>query len=244
MKRRRTRSEYGYNLVEMLIAMAMLGTVLLSVLTLFYFGRGNVYSGKQMTSAVSIGNDVMEDLSPLTVTQLEAALNFELDGGTPTALVTNTVNGVAYANSILRTTDAVGADSAPPDFLDTWSAMIQGATNSWTLSTAYAVGTVVAPDTATGLLYKATTAGISGPTPPTFPTAAGSTVSDNTVVWTAINPGADRLQNGSVNVVVTPDLATRLLRVRVIVAYQQETKGAFGSRRREVVLETVKIRHN
>lgn len=243
MRKRERSTERGFNLVEMLIAMSLLGTVLLSVIALFYMGRGNVYSGKQMTSAVSVANEALEDLSPLTVLQLETSFNFELDGGTPTPLVSNTVNGVTYANSILRSTDDVTTDSTPPDFLDSWNALIQGATTSWSPSTAYAVGTVVAPDTVTGLLYRCTTAGTSGATAPTWPTIQGNTVSDNGLVWTAVNQGADRIQNGSVDLVITPDLAGRLIKLRVIVSYQQEGKGAFGSRRREVVAETVKIRH-
>jgi prepilin-type N-terminal cleavage/methylation domain-containing protein len=60
------RTERGYNLVELLVAIAVLGVVLMSVLSLFLWGRKNVYSGKQMTTAIAIGTRVMEDLAPLT----------------------------------------------------------------------------------------------------------------------------------------------------------------------------------
>ena len=62
-------------------------------------------------------------------------------------------------------------------------------------------------------------------------------------MWTAVNPGGDRIQNGSVDLIITPEQAGRLIKLRVIVSYQQAGKGSFGSRRREVVAETVKIRH-
>jgi prepilin-type N-terminal cleavage/methylation domain-containing protein len=53
----------GYSLVEVLIALAITSIVLLTVLTLFYMGRRNVYSGKQMTLASSVGTRMLEDLS-------------------------------------------------------------------------------------------------------------------------------------------------------------------------------------
>ena len=59
----RRRSQRGFNLVEVLIAIALLGTVLMTILTLFYMGRRNVYSGKQTSVAVSIASHAMEDLS-------------------------------------------------------------------------------------------------------------------------------------------------------------------------------------
>ena len=57
------RRSAGYNLVEVLIATAIMGVVSLSIFTLFFMGRSNVYSGKQMTQAVAIGTRVMEDIS-------------------------------------------------------------------------------------------------------------------------------------------------------------------------------------
>ena len=51
MKKRQS----GYSLVEVLVAIAITAVVLLTVITLFYMGRRNVYSGKQTTQAVSIG---------------------------------------------------------------------------------------------------------------------------------------------------------------------------------------------
>ena len=42
--RARLRSEAGFNLIEVLIAMALLSTVLLSIVTLFFMGRSLVLS--------------------------------------------------------------------------------------------------------------------------------------------------------------------------------------------------------
>lgn len=89
----------GYNLIEVLIATALLGVVILSIVTLFFMGRSNVYSGKQMTRAVSVGTRVLEDLSVMNSSDLQSSLALT-DG----AVGTNTwVDGVSYPNSILVT---------------------------------------------------------------------------------------------------------------------------------------------
>ena len=56
--------------------------------------------------------------------------------------------------------------------------------SAWAASTAYSLGAKVRPTTANGNVYECTTAGTSGTTEPTWPTAEGGTVTDNTVVWT------------------------------------------------------------
>lgn len=51
--------------------------------------------------------------------------------------------------------------------------------------TDYAINTQVRPKKATGLQYKATTGGHSATNEPRWPTTAGATVVDGSVVWTA-----------------------------------------------------------
>lgn len=58
-------------------------------------------------------------------------------------------------------------------------------TDNWAATTAYAVGDLFGPDVTTGLYFEVTTAGTSGGSAPTWPTAAGETVTDGSVVWTA-----------------------------------------------------------
>src|SRR2546428_3873467 len=96
----KTRTQSGYSLVEVLIALAITSIVLLTVVTLFYMGRRNVYSGKQMTYAVSVGTRMLEDLSNWVSSDVLS--NFNIDDTTATATVT--VNGVTYASSLLRDT--------------------------------------------------------------------------------------------------------------------------------------------
>ena len=71
MKRQR-----GYSLIEVLIALAITSVVLLTVVTLFYMGRRNVYSGKQMTYAVSVGTRALEDVSQFTL--FDVLTNFNI----------------------------------------------------------------------------------------------------------------------------------------------------------------------
>lgn len=60
--------------------------------------------------------------------------------------------------------------------------------NSWSVqranSFAYALGDVVRPAAANGFLYRATTAGTTAGTVPTYPTVIGQTVVDGGVTWT------------------------------------------------------------
>lgn len=59
--------------------------------------------------------------------------------------------------------------------------------DDWVASTAYALGDVVIPTTPDGYRYECTTAGTSDSTEPSWPGAGiGSTVADNTVVWTLV----------------------------------------------------------
>lgn len=99
----RARGQRGFNLPEVLIAMAVLGTVILSIITLFYLGRANVYSGKQMTRAASVTVHANEDLNPLGATDLMNAFNIT----STTAMSTSpAIAGATYANSIVRSTSA------------------------------------------------------------------------------------------------------------------------------------------
>ena len=53
-------------------------------------------------------------------------------------------------------------------------------------TTAYALNAYVLPAAPNGFVYKATTAGTSSGTVPTYPTTIGGTVTDGTVVWTCV----------------------------------------------------------
>jgi prepilin-type N-terminal cleavage/methylation domain-containing protein len=140
MASRKTNRQAGYNLVEVLIAMALMAVVLLGIMTLFVLGRGNIYSGKQMTHLVSVGTRAMEDISAMNVDDLYA--NFNIPDGTaiPSTITVNpsSMPESAYTNSILRSTASVttaGVCGATPTivfandpkfYLRNWWCQLQG----------------------------------------------------------------------------------------------------------------------
>ena len=66
---------------------------------------------------------------------------------------------------------------------------------AWAASTAFSVGDVRRATTAqaSGLFFRCTTAGTSASSEPSWPTDIGSTVTDNTCVWTAISSAYEEL---------------------------------------------------
>jgi prepilin-type N-terminal cleavage/methylation domain-containing protein len=122
----RHHSEHGFNLVEVLIAMALLGTVLMTILTLFYMGRRNVYSGKQASVAVSVATHAMEDLSSrskadvLTAFKASTAALGPVDVDLTTAMATD-----SYTASIGRVStiadDINPTKNDPLGLLKKWS---------------------------------------------------------------------------------------------------------------------------
>ena len=60
---------------------------------------------------------------------------------------------------------------------------------AWAASTAFSLGDVRRATTAqaSGLVFKCSTAGTSGGSEPAWPTDIASTVTDNSVVWTAVS---------------------------------------------------------
>lgn len=56
--------------------------------------------------------------------------------------------------------------------------------SAWAATTAYSLGDAARPTTRNGFVYEVTTAGTSAGSEPTWPTTAGNTVTDDSVVWT------------------------------------------------------------
>jgi type II secretory pathway pseudopilin PulG len=111
----------GYSLVEVLVAVAMMGVVLLSIVTLFFAGRRNVYNGKQMSAANAVATRVLEDLSLMSATDI--ITDFGLTD--TTTLASNSVGGVSYAGSVLRDTKGtVNGTTDPSGYLGRWQALV------------------------------------------------------------------------------------------------------------------------
>jgi len=66
---------------------------------------------------------------------------------------------------------------------------------AWAASTAFSVGDIrrATTEQASGLFFRCTTAGTSAATEPSWPTDIGSTITDNTCVWTAIASAYEEL---------------------------------------------------
>jgi prepilin-type N-terminal cleavage/methylation domain-containing protein len=101
----KNQHQRGYNLIELLVAIAILGVVLLSILSLFVWGRKNVYSGKQMTTAIAIGTRVMEDLQPLTKEDIYEGL-FQITEDSTGANIKFGNPQRDYTNAAIRSTKA------------------------------------------------------------------------------------------------------------------------------------------
>jgi prepilin-type N-terminal cleavage/methylation domain-containing protein len=119
---RRRQNQSGYSLIEVLIAVAILGVVLLSIVTLFFMGRSNVYSGKQMTEGVAVGTHVMEDISQMTMSDMYTAFN--ITGTTVLGNVdvdtTRALPNDLYTGSIIRQTSSISSGTDPGGYLTRW----------------------------------------------------------------------------------------------------------------------------
>lgn len=104
--------QQGYSLIEVIIAMGILSSVLLGVITLFFLARRNVYSGKQMTHAISVGTRIMEDLSSMSVTNVYANFNVASSATLGTVTVQpSSLSDSSYDGSVLRSTTSVASGS-------------------------------------------------------------------------------------------------------------------------------------
>jgi prepilin-type N-terminal cleavage/methylation domain-containing protein len=132
----RKSSSAGFNLVEVLIAVAILGVVAISIFTLFVMGRRNIYSGKQTSQAIIVGTQVLEDLAPLNKEMIYSGA-FGLAGtNTGSAFTMPRVSGVtamAFANSRIRSTNAtiiasppadISTENTPPGLITRWTAAL------------------------------------------------------------------------------------------------------------------------
>ncbi len=165
--------QHGYSLIEVLIAMAITSVVLLTVITLFYMGRRNVYSGKQMTAAAAMGTQIMEDLSTMTAQDL--GTNFNMDDSTTLGTVTlqNVVGAsggqISFDNSIGRDSSActvatsplytiTNCGNDPNGFMAKWLRTLIPQANKTSVMTNPLIGIVFTPRNPTIVSQKFTTA--------------------------------------------------------------------------------------
>lgn len=107
---RTAEHENGYSLIEVIVATAILAMVLLSVMTLFFLGRRNVYSGRQQSRANAVAVRALEDFSYLTASEVLGQLG--LDDNSPAA------GGACGCVTIKNT------DSTAPAFVNNWDSYV------------------------------------------------------------------------------------------------------------------------
>jgi len=130
-------------------------------------------------------------------------LNKEIDWDTDTVRVTAhtstyTPNAAThdYFNDATNELSTANGYTANGTTIGTKSVAIVAA-NSWAqthaVSTAYVVGDIRKPSAGNGYVYRASVAGTSGGSAPTWPTVIGTTVADGGVTWTCVGTNVVRL---------------------------------------------------
>lgn len=132
------KRQQGYNLVEVIIATAMLGIVALTIFTMFVMGRRNIYSGKQASQAIAIGTQVLEDLAPMNKQMIYNGAFGIADTATGAAVTLPRVSGLAapsWTNARVRSTDPnimpsppvdISTQNTPPGLITRWNSLIAG----------------------------------------------------------------------------------------------------------------------
>src|SRR5262245_8888664 len=90
-------SESGFNLIEVVIALALLAAVLLTISGLFIQGSQSVNTGRDLTEATSLATDILEQMDKWAFSQLYT--NF---GGTGTTTSLSVVTTTTSVNSVLN----------------------------------------------------------------------------------------------------------------------------------------------
>lgn len=138
----------------------------------FTQGGGGLYNEVKRVDSVE-AQMTLHDLSP---SNLAMALY-----GSYTAIAEGVVSGeavTAYPGAVVKFANMPKTTVAPT------VAPTNAAATARANTTPYALNAYATPATPNDRYYKATTAGTSGGTVPTWPTTIGDTVTDGTVVWT------------------------------------------------------------
>lgn len=153
-------AQRGFNIVEVLVAMAITGVVIISVATLFVMGRRNVYAGKQVTTAVAVATRITEDLSHMTHAEVYDKFGLAKTGTYAGASLTasTTVEGATYKDCVLRTNaDAGDADKDKANLIGQWLTQMQPSFVNPTITMVFMPRLdTVAPATDTGTVAQST----------------------------------------------------------------------------------------
>ena len=96
MPRGRARSERGFSLIEVLVSLGLMTGVMVAVASMFVLGGSYVKSGKTLTTATALGQDMMEDLNKQSYT----GLYLLLQGGSPDPNATSVTSDTRVSGSV------------------------------------------------------------------------------------------------------------------------------------------------
>jgi prepilin-type N-terminal cleavage/methylation domain-containing protein len=91
------RSESGFNLIEVVIALALLAAVLLTISGLFIQGSQSVNTGRDLTEATSLATDILEQMDKWAFSQLYTNWNVCTTGVCTELTYTSTAGGTYNA---------------------------------------------------------------------------------------------------------------------------------------------------
>lgn len=92
------KTESGYSLVEVLIALGLMTGVMVAVCSMFVLGGTYVKAGKQLTQATALGQDMMEDLNKQSYTGLYLFLQGASPDPNATSVTSDTRVSASVAN--------------------------------------------------------------------------------------------------------------------------------------------------
>lgn len=65
----RTERQNGFSLLEVILALGLLGSVMIAISSMFIIGGREVKSGREMTEALSIAQDIVEEIKTFSYRQ-------------------------------------------------------------------------------------------------------------------------------------------------------------------------------
>jgi Tfp pilus assembly protein PilV len=95
-----TKGEQGYSLVEVLISLGLMTGVMVAVCSMFVLGGTYVKSGKQLTQATALGQDILEDINKQSYTGLYLLLQGSSPDPNATSVTSDTRTSTSVADDL------------------------------------------------------------------------------------------------------------------------------------------------
>ena len=97
------RRQKGYSLVEVLVSLGLMAGVMVSVCSMFVLGGTYVKSGKQLTQATALAQDIMEDVNKQSYNGLYLLLQTGTPDPNATGITSDTRTSGSKANALWGT---------------------------------------------------------------------------------------------------------------------------------------------